>query len=775
MWKNYAMDYIKNNRASGISVKVASFIAAFFLSFLCCLFYDFWLDSIEGTKREDGDWHGRITGEISEEDLTAVNHYANVEKAVVNEELSGERGTVIDVYFYHPGTICQDMSAIVDILGMTEDAVDYNYQLLSLYFVRIPGDSMPRLLMPAYLVVIVVMCFSLILVIHNSFAVSMNSRVHQFGIFSSIGATPGQIRLCLIQEALALAIVPILLGILSGIAFSFGTVRLMSDFAAKLVGGRQMPFRCHPVILIMILFLSVLTVLISAWLPAGKLSRLTPLEAIRGTDEWQLKRRRRGFLSGKHSRILNALFGIEGELAGNALKAQKKALRTTTLSLTLAFLGFMTMQCFSTLSGISTNHTYFEKYQDAWDVMVTVKDTPIEDFALTEEVQGLQGTHSSIVYQKAEAVCILPQEAQSQELLALGGLGALSGDPVFAEEGSLRIETAIVILDDESFLKFCGQTGIAPRLDGTIILNRLWDSINSNFRYPEYIPYVKGDMETVTLDSAASKGESASETVTEVPVQGDSAPEVMTEVPVQGESASENLVEIPVLACTQEYPLLREEYGKSDCSLVQFIPLSLWKTIEGQIGGAQQDTYIRVLADDRSEPDALNALENEITQMVSQVYEVESENRIQEREDNDKMIWGYEMISGAFCVLLALIGIAHVFSHTLGFLRQRKREFARYMSVGLTPEGVRKIFCIEALVIAGRPMLLTLVLTIIAVSFMIKASYLDPVEFIRVAPVAPVLAFVLTVFGFVALAYYLGGKKIRKISLADALRDDTMM
>ncbi|MDE7044219.1 MAG: ABC transporter permease, partial [Acetatifactor sp.] len=135
----------------------------------------------------------------------------------------------------------------------------------------------------------------------------------------------------------------------------------------------------------------------------------------------------------------------------------------------------------------------------------------------------------------------------------------------------------------------------------------------------------------------------------------------------------------------------------------------------------------------------------------------------------------YEMILGSFGVLLAVIGIAHIFSHTLGFLRQRKREFARYMSVGLTPEGIRKIFCIEALVIVGRPMLITLVLTGALVSLMIKASYLDPMEFIRVAPVAPILAFVLTVFAFVALAYYIGGRKILQVSLADALRDDTMI
>ena len=747
MWKNYSKDYIKNNRASGVSIMVASFIAALFLSFLCCLFYNFWLDSIERTKLEDGDWHGRIIGKISGDDLSSMSHYANVERVVVNEELSGEQRCVVDVYLYNKRTVYQDMSALANILGLAEDAVDYNYQLLSLYFVRIPGDSMPRLLMPAYLAIVVIVCVSLILVIHNSFAVSMNSRVHQFGIFSSIGATPRQIQACLVQEALVLSVVPILAGILLGIIFSFGTVRGMSAFAANLTGGRQVPFSCHPVILILVFILSILTVLVSAWLPARKLSRLTPLESIRGTDEWQLKNRRRGLPLKKHSPILSVLFGIEGELAGNALKAQRKALRTTSLSLTLAFLGFMTMQCFWTLSGISTNHTYFEKYQDTWDVMVTVKDTRIEDFALSEELRGLPGVGNSIVYQKAEAACILPQDAQSRELLSLGGLELFSGDSAFDGEGSFRIESPIFILDDESFGEFCGQIGIASRLDGAIVLNRLWDSFNSNFRYPEYIPYVKEDLEAVVLKNTA----------------------------IKKDTASENMAEVPVLACTQKYPLLREEYGKSGCPLVQFIPLSLWKKIEGKIGGAGQDTYVRVLANDRAELNSLNALEDEITQIISPEYKMESENRIQEREDNDKMVEGYELILGAFCVLLAIIGIAHVFSHTLGFLRQRKREFARYMSVGLTPEGIRKMFCIEALVVTGRPVLITLVLTIVSVAFMIKASYLDTIEFIKVAPVVPILVFILAVFAFVSLAYYLGGKKIFKVSLADALRDDTMM
>ena len=176
MWKNYSKDYIKNNRASSVSIMAASFITALFLTLLCSLFYNFWLDDVAGTRLSDGDWHGRIAGELSGEEIAMIKQFANVEKVVVNEELSKGDQTVVDITFYHKRQVYRDMSALVSILGLEPEAADYNYQLLSLYFVRIPGDEKPRLIMPMYFLIVALVCVSLILVLHNSFAVSMNSR-----------------------------------------------------------------------------------------------------------------------------------------------------------------------------------------------------------------------------------------------------------------------------------------------------------------------------------------------------------------------------------------------------------------------------------------------------------------------------------------------------------------------------------------------------------------------------------------------------------------------
>ena len=746
MWRDYSAGYIKNNRTAGISIMAAAFIATLFLSFLCSLFYNFWLDDIEKTILEEGDWQARIAGNINEEQLAVIRGFANVEKAVANTELSDEQDITVDICFHNLRTIHQDMSLIRDTLGLEESAVSYNFQLLSLYFVRIPGDDSPRLLMPFYLVIVAVVCFSMILVIHNSFAVSMNNRIRQFGILSSIGATPKQIRICLLQETMLLSAAPVLAGILSGIALCFGTMWGIDRLAVNIVGSREAEFRYHPAVFGVTFLSAAFTILFSAWLPARKLSTLTPLEAIRNAGELQLKQKSKTkitFPMKNHSPILSALFGMEGELAGNALRAQRKALRTTSLSLTLSFLGFMTMQCFFALSDLSVRHTYFGRYQDAWDIMITVHNTGLEEFDPIQELQNLSGIRSAAAYQKADALCVIPESDLSDELLALGGPEALAGTSVSTDENSKNsylIKAPIVILDDSGFEEYCRQLDITPDLEGGILLNRIWDSLHSNFRYREYLPYLREDMASSFLQDAGQTNES---------------------------------IAIPLLACTQETPILRDEY--EDYSLVHFIPLSLWEKIKPQIGGDEKDTFVRLLAQENMDLNELTQLEKNAIRLIGDSYETESENRLQEQITNAEIIGAYKLVLGGFCILLALIGIANVFSNTLGFLRQRKREFARYLSVGLTPEGMRKIFCIEALAIAGRPVLITFPLTAAAVWFMISASHLKAAEFMEVAPFAPILLFILSVFGFVALAYYIGGKKILRLQLAEALRDNTLL
>lgn len=729
MWKDYSKSYIKNNRASSISIMAAALVATMFLSLLCSIAYNFWAYDVEQIILEEGDWQGRIVCEaLSSDDLSMVCQFANVEKAVINEKLSQKEKIVADVYVKNARTIYRDMPLIAAQLGLNEDSIQYNSLLLSRYFIHDPEDEAPPMLLALYAVILIIVAVSLILIIRGSFELSMNARIHQFGIFSSIGATPRQIRTCLLQEAMALSILPMLIGSISGILISYGVIKAVNFFASDVSGRHEAVFQYHPSIFAATVFISFLTVIFSAWIPARKLSRMTPLEAIRNTSGLLLKKK-------KHSRFLSCIFGMKGELAGNALKAQKKHLRISFISLLLSFLGFSIMLCFTTLADISTRYTYFERYQDVWDIMITLKDTEIWDFGLTDELQDISGIQDATVYQKAKAMTFLPEGLQSDELSSLGGFESVSGTP--NENGQFQVSVPIVVLDDTSFLNFCSQIGITPSLDGAIVLNQIWDSINSNFRYAEYIPFVREDIQKTAFYK------------------------------------DDKTVEIPVLSYTQTVPALREEYD--DYALVHFIPLTMWNKTLGEVCEAESDSYIRILSNRTENLADLNGLEQEIVRFVSEQYEIESENRIQERLSNDSLIQGMIIIFGAFCVLFAMIGIANVFSNTLGFLRQRKREFAQYMSIGLTPQEMRKMFCIEAFVIAGKPLLITLPLTVLFVQFAVTASYLDPMVFWSEAPILPILIFAAAIVLFVALAYYIGGKRLLQCDLNETLRNDALI
>ena len=745
MWKDYSKGYLKNNRASGISVMTAAFISALLLSLLCSLFYNLWAYEVERVKADVGDWEGRLTGEISGEDLELIQNYGNVERAVFSEGPSEGQEESADLYFKDKRSIFQDMPRIAELAGLSEKDVTCNYELLNLYLIRDPEDPALRWVFPFFLAVVLFACLSLVMVIHNAFAVTMNSRIRQFGIFSSIGAAPGQIRTCLLQEAFWLCTLPILTGNLLGILISMVVMKWTNVILADVERHLVLPFQYHPLILVLSIQVSVITVWISAWIPARKMGRLTPLEAIKNTGELQLKRKR-------DSRFLSCFFGIEGELAGNALKAQKKAMRTASISLTLSFLAFSFMMCFFAIMRISQRETYFEKYQDAWDIMAEVRDTEIDVFDETDALQMLSGVRSSVVYQKAAAKRVVAETELSEEMRAAGGLENAPAEYVSHVPEGWLVNAPLVILDDDGFSEYCRQIGVKPRLDGAVILNQTRDAGDPNFRERRSFPYLAGNGQTTVLQPAEA---------------------ITLE---NGNRREDWTAELPVIAYTQEAPVLREEYGTLDFyELVHVIPVSVWKEIKGKISGQEENVWIRILAGNEVTLKELNEVEEEVSKLLGGRYDIEIENRIQARLDNDNMIHGMTMILSVFCILLALIGIGNVFSYTFGFVWQRKREFARLLSVGMTPEGMKKVFCVEALAIAGRPVLTALSVTVAAVILFLKISYLDPMTFIREAPLMPIFAFLLLIFGSVALAYYLGARKLMGSSLADALRDDTVM
>lgn len=332
------------------------------------------------------------------------------------------------------------------------------------------------------------------------------------------------------------------------------------------------------------------------------------------------------------------------------------------------------------------------------------------------------------------------------QALALTALPCLAG---LAAEGEVfGVPAELVILDDAAFMDYCAAQGLPRRLDGAVACDRVWDSLHSSFRHPAYLPFLQPGLARLTLAGA------------------------------EGAENAAQAAALPLLGYADTPPLLREEYDRHSMAL--FLPETLWRQLQGGGEGAglgvqpEDGPRIRLLAAEGAGAAELASLRQALAALLAEAgIPAETEDRIAERETNDEMIDGFRLVLGLGCGYLALIGLVGIFAHALDFVRLRRREIARYASLGMTPAQLRRMFAREALTLAGRPVLAALVLGAAALTGMIRASELDPAEFWAEAPVLPLGCFVLAVFALVGLAYYLGGRALLRTDLAETLRDET--
>ena len=98
------------------------------------------------------------------------------------------------------------------------------------------------------------------------------------------------------------------------------------------------------------------------------------------------------------------------------------------------------------------------------------------------------------------------------------------------------------------------------------------------------------------------------------------------------------------------------------------------------------------------------------------------ENRLEDEQADASARKGLRIVMGVLAGILACVGIAGILSTTLGQLYQRKKEFARYVSIGVSPDEIKKMLFMEALFIVGRPFLLALLIDIPVTVLLLHAA-----------------------------------------------------
>ena len=191
MWKELTRAHLAHDRATRRTVTAAALAAAFFLALLGCLFYNLWVYEIARITTQEGGWQARVTlaqtGNGAAEAIAALEQFAHIESVQVNEALSDPGQTVLDLTFDDVRGVYRQLPLIAQRLGLDAGALAAHETLLSRYLVTDPQDPTPPLLLPFFLAVFGAVAAALVLLIRNAFAITMQSRLHQFGILSSVG------------------------------------------------------------------------------------------------------------------------------------------------------------------------------------------------------------------------------------------------------------------------------------------------------------------------------------------------------------------------------------------------------------------------------------------------------------------------------------------------------------------------------------------------------------------------------------------------------------
>ena len=186
--------------------------------------------------------------------------------------------------------------------------------------------------------------------IYNAFSISVSERTKQFGLLSSVGATRKQIRGAVFTEAVLLSSIGIPLGILSGYVGIAITLNILSGRINTLLSTSGGTIFLEPrlswLAVVIAAAIALFTVLISAAIPAGRATKISPIDAIRQKNDYSVPKK-----SIRVSKVAYKLFGLPGALSRKYYKVSKKKYRATVISLVISIILFI---CASSVSMMIT-------------------------------------------------------------------------------------------------------------------------------------------------------------------------------------------------------------------------------------------------------------------------------------------------------------------------------------------------------------------------------------------------------------------------------------
>lgn len=651
-----------------------------------------------------------------------------------------------------------------------KDGISYDFNNGLLMFEGINQDSQfMGMLFTLIAILFIIIFIGAIALIYNAFAISITERSTDFGLLSSIGATKRQKRRSVLLEALLILAVAVPIGVLGGyfglwLVFAAvnpaintlvsGSYLLGSDLEAQL----QLRVVISPIAILVAVIMSVLTVLVSAWIPAVRAGRVTPIEAIRQAKDVKLTPR-----SVKTSRLTGALFGIEGEIAAKNMKRSKKRSRVVIVSFVISLVLFLSASSFTHLFSqsvdVATGDVNYNIYVNLWQSAndASKSELPKELLQAENAISHLDGIEDFTVVNGMQS--FYPKDFKKDALSA----SARKIWDAQAEKGNNLNQPVIqvVALNDETLKAYCDKVGAdydtmqnTENFNGILVNNIAWKE-GKNYTSISVLDKKMGDTQVLTGYTHEESDEEATDS-------GETD---------QSERKVEHDRTFRIAATTDQVPIgfstirsvndggLGVDVFVSQAVFEKYLPSDYYYNVvylSAADSGSLSDQIEELMTDP-----AYRDLAYSVSDITSQVRMIE------------QIIFLINTFSYVFIALISAIGIANIFNTISTGIILRQKEFAMLKSVGMSPKGFHKMLFFESLLYGIKSLLWGLPISFVVMALLylvLRQNFAIPFS----VPWLQVAIGIGAIFAIVLITVCYGAVKIRKKNVIEGLRKQTL-
>ena len=571
--------------------------------------------------------------------------------------------------------------------------------------------------------IIGIVLVSSVFVIRNGFEISITERLKQYGMLSSIGATKKQIKKSVYFEGFILGLIGIPLGIISGVFAIYILVNvvnyILKDYISK---GTLLTYSMSWIAIAISVFVSIITIWLSCKKSAKKASKVSPIEAIRNSEDVKLKAKKV-----KCPKIITKIFKTGGEIAYKNLKRSKKKYRTTVISIIVSIVIFISISSFIQY-GFKMSEAYYTEMNYNYMVFMQENEDNKEElkkYKILEDISKLPDAGEYSI-NKSNVLTMNMDEKHKAELTEYG---KEIKERFYNEENGVRIdEINVISLSKEAYERYVSKLGgdYEKYKNGAILIDKNINTNNDGKKIQGNIyTWKKGDIITGKINDTQCN--------------------------------------IEILAKTEEIPAGVNILYNPDAFIIvseDFINKVGYKSIA--LYSNSNDAY------KLDEEIKQYKQENNITDNTIQTFNMEESARAE-----NAIVLVISIFLYGFIGVITLIGITNIFNTITTNMNLRKKEFAMLKSIGMTKKEFNRMIRLESIFYGLKSLIIGIPIGII-LSYGMYTVFRNNMEMEYILPYKSIVISIVFVAVIIGIIMKYSMSKINKQNVIETIRNDNI-